>query len=87
MDMHDPAPVIRRRKLRGRPIAPGGEGGGVKGKSRNNYLAETPKNPVGAKPGNRNALRHGLYAAALQGRLRSLKARIAAALALVDAIS
>jgi hypothetical protein len=87
MEAFDPNFVIRRRKPRGRPIVRGEEGGGVKGKSRNNYLAQTPKNPVGARPGNRNALKHGLCTAAFEGRLRGLRARIAAAIALVDAIT
>jgi hypothetical protein len=77
MDTTEPAPVIRRRKVRGRPIVSGGGGRGM-AKGQNNYLAEAPKNPVGARPGNRNAVTHGCFTAefvALRKTIRVLKAR------------
>lgn len=85
MEAFDPDFTIRRRKPRGRPIRTQGGEGGMVG-AGNNYLAETPKNPVGARPGNRNALKHGRHTAAsiaLRRRVSDLKARIAAAIASV----
>jgi hypothetical protein len=92
MDTNEAMPVIRRRKPRGRPItrAPGGEGGMAEG--GNNYVAETPKNPIGASPGNRNAVTHGGYTvdskarhAALRAAVRSLCDRADSLIAVVDA--
>ena len=87
MNTNEPAPRIRRRKPRGRPIVPCGYGGGGTADGGNNYLAETPKNPVGAKPGNRNALVHGRCGAdwiALRRKIDDLKRRVAALIAEVD---
>jgi hypothetical protein len=86
MEAFDPDFSIRRRKQRGRPIAPvqGGEGEPQGG---NNYLAETPKSPAGARPGNRHALTHGHYRAdriALRRKVSDLKRRAAALIAMVD---
>jgi hypothetical protein len=91
MNMFEPGFVIRRRKPRGRPIRPAeGEGRGAQ-EVQNNYLAETPKNRAGARPGNRNAVTHGGYTAesrarhaALRAAIRDLKLRAEILLAMVD---
>jgi hypothetical protein len=93
MDTTEPTPVIRRRKPRGRPIVPGAQGGrGGTAEVENNYVAETPKNPIGARPGNRNAVTHGGYTvdskarhAALREAVRRLCDRADALIAVVDA--
>jgi hypothetical protein len=76
MDMTEPAPVIRRRKRRGRPIAACGQGGKGEKNNRNNYLAETPKKKAGAPLGNRNARRHGACSVDSKPRRDNLDALI-----------
>ena len=69
--------------------SPAGEGETLS--PQNNYLAEAPKNPIGARPGNRNALKHGRFTAeararraALTARIRDMRRRVAAAIAQVE---
>ncbi len=70
-------PILRAalaKKIRGRALTPGREGGAPAGE--NNFVAETPKNPAGARPGNRNALKHGRYTREKRARMAEVRARI-----------
>ena len=70
--------ALRRRPRRAPKKGKGGE------KSGNNYLAEAPKKRAGARPGNTNALRHGLYARESRARRAALNALVAEAMRLAD---
>jgi hypothetical protein len=69
-------PVLRaaaRRLPRG-ARKDGGEGSTPA--PRNNYVADAPKKPAGARPGNRNALKHGRFTAENRARHAALAALI-----------
>jgi hypothetical protein len=86
MTTHDfiATPVIaaaRARKLRGRALM-GGEGGAPT--PENNYIAETPKKRAGARPGNRNARKHGDYSALSIARRKEVRTIVRQFRQLVD---
>jgi len=60
--------AAKRRPRRARKV----EGGTHS--PQNNYIAEAPKNPIGAMPGNRNAVTHGLGTVDNRARRAALRA-------------
>jgi hypothetical protein len=80
--------AMKRRPRRARKA----DGEGAEARlPQNNYLAEAPKNPIGARPGNRNALKQGGFTAeararraGLTVRIRDLRRRVAEAVARVE---
>jgi len=65
----------RRRKT-------GGQGAPA---ARNNYLAQAPKKPAGARPGNRNAWKHGGYSTQTRATRAEIALRVDTLLRTIDA--
>jgi hypothetical protein len=70
MNLNTPEnPTLSAASARSPRKRPTRRGGGRGCFSRNNYVAEAaPKAPPGAKPGNRNAQRHGTFSREKQAR-------------------
>ncbi len=74
------------RRLPRRARKMGGKGG-TPAFPQNNFIAEAPKNPIGARPGNRNAVTHGHHTVDSRARRAAIKSLCECATALSDAVA
>ena len=80
-------PLLRAaaRRLPRRARKAGGEGGTPS--PGNNYVADAPKKPAGARPGNRNAVTHGGHTVESRGRRAAIRALIRSVRTVSDSVN